>query len=230
MIDAILALIAPHHCYGCGESGSILCLSCYNDITEEEFGRCVWCLKPASVTDQCRACTSRHGVTGVWTVGERTGILKSLVGDYKYESIRESAKVMAKLLDQRIAVLPKNTIVTAVPTVRQHIRTRGFDHAAMLAREFSGLRQLRFTPLLSRRHQRSQHDLKLAARHRAAREAFGLKNTPESGPVLLIDDIMTTGATIEACVQLLREAGVQDIYVAVIARQLLDETPPPLVK
>jgi ComF family protein len=146
--------------------------------------------------------------------------VKSLVGDYKYESIRESAKVMALLLDLRVAVLPGDTIVTAVPTIHSHIRRRGFDHAALLAREFSALRNIPYFPLLKRVHQQTQHDLKRTARLQAAKQAFGVKNIPKRRPVLLIDDIMTTGATLEACVRLLQDGGVNEVYVAVVARQM----------
>lgn len=230
MIDRLLSFIAPHRCYGCGESTSILCDSCCNDINETDYGRCIWCLGLAGGSDQCQTCIKRLGVTGAWVVGERTGILKLLVGDYKYESIRESAKVMVKLLDHRIALLPKDTIVTTVPTIARHIRRRGFDHAAVLARTFAQQRNLKYASLLRRTNQFSQHELKRAARLKAAKAAFQPKNIPQDVPILLIDDIITTGATLEACIRLLHSGGAREVYVAVIARQLLDETPPPLVK
>jgi len=220
MIDRLLGFIAPHRCYGCGESTSILCDSCCNDISETDYGRCLWCLGPSGSSDQCRACTKRLGVTGAWVVGERTGILKLLVGDYKYESIRESAKVMVKLLDHRVALLPEGTIVTTVPTIARHIRRRGFDHAAVLARTFARQRNLKYASLLRRTSQLSQHELKRTARLKAVKAAFQPKNIPPDGSILLIDDIITTGATLEACIRLLQERGVREVYVAVVARQM----------
>lgn len=223
MIDRLLSFIAPHRCYGCEISGSILCNSCYNDIVESDFGRCIWCLLPADGMDQCRLCGEWLGVSGAWAIGERNGILKSLVGDYKYESIRESGLVMARLLDQRVAVLPADTIVTSIPTVAQHIRQRGFDHAGTIAREFSSLRNLHYTPLLRRLQQTPQHELSRAARLKAAKQAFELKTTSVGSPILLIDDIMTTGATLEACVRLLQDSGATEIYAAIVARQMLEQ-------
>jgi len=229
MIDKLLSFIAPHHCYGCLENGAILCPSCYYDITEHDFGACAWCLAPAAEQNQCRPCERKVGTSGTWVVGERHDALKRLVGNYKYESAREAAEPLVKLLDERIAVLPAGTVVCAVPTIGAHVRQRGFDHAAVLAQKLAERRDLTYTPLLKRRHQRSQHELKRTARDQAAREAFAI-TTEVPGSVLLVDDILTTGATLKACVKLLQAAGAQQIFVGVIARQPLDETPPPLVK
>lgn len=154
-------------------------------------------------------------------VGERSGVLKRLVGNYKYESTREAAGVLAQLLDERVAVLPVDTVVTAVPTINRHIRQRGFDHAATLAQEFAELRKLTYAPLLKRTRQTLQHQLDRTARIGAARESFGLRDAGTKTPVMLIDDIITTGATLEACSRLLREAGATQIFVGVIARQPL---------
>jgi len=127
---------------------------------------------------------------------------------------------MVKMLDQRVAILPKNTIVTAVPTVSRHIRQRGFDHAAALAQGFALRRKLAYIPLFKRISQQSQHELSGVARFAAATAAFGLKQQPQKQPVLLIDDIITTGATLQACTRLMRESGVDEVYVAVVARQM----------
>lgn len=152
-------------------------------------------------------------------VGERSGVIKQALNDYKFESMREGAWELARLLDATLPHLPASTVVTWVPTAAGHIRQRGFDHAALLAKRFARLRGLRAMPLLTRKHSLSQHELSRTARLKAAKEAFMVSNStlPESG--LIIDDILTTGATLEACAKLLKAAGVSEVYVAVVARQ-----------
>lgn len=218
MIDLMLSILAPHICSNCSEFGAILCKSCKNDIENEDFGRCVWCLKPTASDHQCTSCRARFGTGGAWAVGERIDTLKRVLNNYKFESQREAAVALAELLDATLPALPDDIVVTWVPTTTAHIRERGFDHAALLAARFARLRRLRAAPLLTRHHSVSQHELGRSAREKAARQAFGLKRNLPQSPILLIDDILTTGATLRACIDLLRESD-RDIYVAVVGRQ-----------
>lgn len=171
---------------------------------------------------QCTSCQAKIGARGAWAVGERTEVLERIINDYKFESRREAATALAQLLDATLPALPDDTIVTWVPTAHPHIRARGFDHAALLARRFAKLRHLQARPLLKRSHSRSQHELSRMEREKAAKQAFSLieQKNPIGSPVLLVDDVLTTGATLRACIEKLREADIA-VYVAVIGRQLL---------
>ena len=223
MIDRLLSFVAPHHCYGCGLTTSILCQNCEYDISQDDFGRCVWCLRVTADSHQCTECGKRFGTTAAWAIGERTGVLKRLVGDYKYFSAREAANSMARLLDAKMAMLPSGTVTTTVPTISAHVRQRGFDHAALLAKAFAKERWLAYSPLLKRRLHISQHDLNKTERLRLARETFYVYATEVPKDILLIDDIMTTGATLQACVAALRDAGAERVFVAAVARQMMEE-------
>lgn len=216
----MLSTFAPHICSGCSEYGSILCKSCKNDIETEDFGRCVWCLCPTAAMHQCISCQDKIGVSGAWVVGERTEVVKRILNDYKFESRREVGAVLAELLDTVLPSLPNDTVVTWVPTAPAHVRKRGFDHAALLARTFAKRRRLGARQLLRRHHSQSQHELSRTARETAAQQAFSLRDVPADRPILLIDDVLTTGATLRACTELLRDAGVE-VYIAVVGRQPL---------
>jgi len=157
-------------------------------------------------------------------VGERTEVIKRLVGDYKYFSAREAGKVLARLLDARVALLPPDTVVTTVPTIAAHIRERGFDHAALMAKAFARQRGLAYYPLIKRRLNTSQHQLNKKQRLKLAHETFYIDGTDVPASILLIDDIITTGATLQACAAVLRESGAQQVFIAAVARQPLDET------
>lgn len=218
MIDSLLSTLAPHICSGCTEYGSILCKSCINDIENEDFGRCIWCTRPSAQGHQCQACRRAIGASGAWVVGERTEVLKRLLNDYKFESRREAATILAALLDATIPSLPADTVVTWVPTAPAHVRERGFDHARLLARTFAARRQLASELFLVRHGTQSQHTLNRRDRTEAAGQAFNLDNTSVPATILLVDDILTTGATMRACLALLKQAGAE-VYVAVIARQ-----------
>jgi ComF family protein len=147
--------------------------------------------------------------------------LKSLLDRYKFDSAKEAGMVCAELLDERLPLLPQELTVTAVPTSPAHVRVRGFDHMATVASRFADKRGLRYRKVLKRSTNETQHFK--ARGERLTQAAAGLEviaNPPDS--ILLIDDIYTTGATLRACTRKLQEAGVQEIFVAIIARQTLD--------
>ena len=221
MIDHLLAPFAPHICYGCGFVDSPLCDSCTNDIKYDDFGRCIWCMKPTANSHQCKKCATQYGASAAWAAGVRETVLMEVVDGYKFDACRGAAVELAALLDATLPLFETAPIVTWVPTTPAHIRERGFDHAALLARTLARCRGYVATPLLSRVNSLTQHTLGRAARERVASETFVA--IPERinplTPVLLVDDILTTGATLRACIRELRKHSEAGIYVAVVCRQ-----------
>jgi ComF family protein len=199
MLDQILAIISPHSCKGCGQVGSPLCGRCTFNIIEDK--------KSSTQKD-------------FYSVGLRHGVLKELTDDYKFKSEREISKVFTELLDRIVPQLPKDTVVVPIPTASAHIRQYGFDHMGLLARRFAKRRQLMYSSLLLRTNNQTQHFLGKRERERAAKAALGLRagaRVPDR--VLLLDDVVTTGATLRAARTLLRGAGVKKITIATICYQ-----------
>lgn len=135
------------------------------------------------------------------------------------------AQTLASLLDAVTPTLPADVTVTVIPTAPIHIRERGFDHMALIGKEFARRRGLGFRPLLYRMTNDTQHFMSKKQRYEAVRSAFGVADTLVPERVLLLDDILTTGATMRAGLQLLADAGVAERYGAIIARQPLDDSP-----
>lgn len=172
--------------------------------------------------DICVECLAVMPYDAVWVVGWRRGALKKLVSVYKFERAMAGADVLANLLHQTLPVLPENLVVTSVPTIEQHIRRRGYDHAAKVAKRLARLRNLPYRQLLTRSDSYVQHAADRATRQRQIRGVFVAKGgMPDTA--LLIDDIYTTGATINEAAKELRRAGCRRIYVGVVARQPLDD-------
>jgi ComF family protein len=222
MIDRLLSVFAPHPCCGCGNVGSLLCPQCKYDIVSEPYSQCVICERPTSVAALCADCQSSSVFEAMWCTGARTGALQSLIDRYKFDSAREAARHAAELLDSVVPVLPQETVIVPVPTSPAHQRSRGFDHTALIAREFARLRRLPYCRVLERHGSETQHFLSRQARTQVAAQ---LRLTgPVPATVLLLDDIYTTGATMTACGQILRGGGCEALCGAIIARQTLDET------
>lgn len=218
MFDSVLKIVAPHHCYGCDKIGDVLCDNCKYDIISEPYTGCIVCTKPSPTKGICLSCVVPY--EQAWCVGEREGNLKGLVDDFKFYHVRAAADVLVSLLDSSIPELPKETIVVSVPTIMPHIRRRGYDHAALLAKKFAKRRKLPYRNVLGRMTNTVQHGASRADRIRQAAEAFRVSERLDgSSPALLIDDIVTTGESLANAAKLLREAGASMVFVGVIAKQ-----------
>lgn len=221
MFDALLSPLSPHLCCGCGEIGSILCDNCKYDITNEPFSSCIQCGVLVSQGNCCGACRERY--TDAWCVSERTGAIERLIDQYKFARVRAATLPLATLVAQTVGQLPPETVIVPIPTINRHIRQRGYDHMMLIARCLAKLRGWRVVSAVQRRTQTTQRGAAASERKTQAQRAFyvPVKCDP-SLPYLVIDDVMTTGATVEAAVASLRAAGAERVYVAVIARQPLD--------
>lgn len=221
MLDDILRILAPHHCCGCGQTGSPLCSNCKYNITSETYARCVVCLRPSHGDNLCTHC--HPGFERAWCVAERRDVLAELIDGYKFERKRSAYRPIADLLDGALPELPSDVVVVPIPTVRQHIRQRGYDHARLVARRFAARRGLVLRPLLARASSDTQRGASRSVRLRQAASAFRVTSPVDpAATYLLVDDVYTTGATTIYATKSLRAAGAQHVWVAVVARQTLD--------
>lgn len=221
MLSFILQSIAPHYCYGCNKIGTLLCSNCKYDIISEPFSRCINCLCLAS-DGLCVSCRSALPYSGAWVVGERTEILRRLSDDLKFERRKDAAKICAELLDGVAPLLPKTTIVTYVPTSSRHIRQRGYDHAALIARYFAQRRRLVCRQTIERVDNNVQHGASRTQRIKQAAGAYRAKQIESGKTYFVIDDIFTTGATMNAVSSSILKNHATRVFIGLIARQPLD--------
>ena len=221
MLDKMLSFIAPHHCCNCGKVGSLLCDSCRYNIVSEPETVCLTCGGPAGERGICRSC--RVPYDRAWHVGKRADALQRLIGLYKFERVRDGYRVLGDLLIATLPQLPPETVVVPVPTVTSHIRQRGYDHTLLIARYVAKRRELRLGRSLERVTSTTQRHATAKERETQAKQAFSAVGeiTPDV-PYLLVDDVITTGATLKYAAKTLKDAGAMQVWVAIIARQTLD--------
>ena len=219
MIDELLAFVAPHHCYGCGKTGPLLCDNCKYNIVNEPYAQCVVCENPVTIRGAvCSRC--RVPYQRAWCVGQREGELQRLIGGFKFQNTKQAYKPLAHLLHETLPQLPQDTIIVPVPTVPAHIRQRGYDHMLLVARHFGRLRGLRVEQVLKRTTGTSQRGSGRKQRAEQAKVAFACPGVLNSTvPYLLLDDVMTTGATLKYGAKALKDAGGKQVWVAAISRQ-----------
>ena len=193
--------LTPPLCDGCGDP-----LPTWRVITVP-LGRCPRCRRTSRVVDRARA------------IGAYDGALRSIVHALKYEGRRSLARPLGALMRRHGAdVLDGAACAIPVPLHNSRRRERGFNQAADLARHLglavvSGLRRVRATA--------TQTGLPAAQRHRNVRDAFAVTaalRTTRGAIVVLVDDVCTTGATLEACARVLKREGVQEVRALTAAR------------
>ena len=225
MLIGISTILAPDYCCGCGKIGQIICEGCRYNITSEPFSHCIVCLMALEgskgSSNLCRSCNLLY--RRAWTLGFREESLEKLVNLSKFGASRAGCRAQAELLYEIVDSLPSDTVVTAIPTIPTHIRQRGFDHAELIARHFAKLRKHCYAPLLVRKNKAVQHGAKRKDRFEQAEKAFAIRGVKlEKAPILLIDDVFTTGATIGAAAKLLAEHYDTEVWTAITTRQSLD--------
>ncbi len=216
IFERLLQFIAPHYCCGCGKIGVFLCQECKNDIVFEPFLGCIQC-GGALCPPRCKRSLL------LWVVGVRHAVLKRAINEYKFQHNKAAATHLAQLITRQLPFLPSETVVVPVPTVSRHIRNRGYDHAAVLAKAVALQQGLLCAPLLRRIKHSTQHTAGRAKRLSQAKGSFIMR--PQKGllpkQVLLIDDIITTGATVKHAAEVLQEQGIT-VCIAALAYQPLD--------
>lgn len=221
IVERGLQVLAPHYCFSCGKVGSILCDYCKYDIVSEPFLGCIVCGLPSR-----DGICSKHdsSVERSYVVSERGGPLEAIINSLKFHNLKAAALSLAELLNERLPLLPKDTVIVPIPTVSSHIRQRGYDQVELIARHLAQLRSLPLKHMLVRVGKETQHTLDRRHREIAAEKAFvfnssikGVKNVP----ILLIDDIITTGSTVSQAASQLTSYG-STVWVAAVAYQPLD--------
>lgn len=220
MVERGLQIIAPHPCFGCGKVGAILCDDCKYDITHEPFVGCILCGKP-NAFGICRIHDSP--IDRAFTIGTRSGVLEDVINQLKFHRVKGAARPLAELLHEQLPSFSENVEIVPIPTVRSHVRQRGYDQVELIVQHFASLRTMPVCHYLERMTNATQHVVGKDERLVQAEKAFSLKECEGiyGKTVLLIDDIVTTGATLQSAATLLKNAGAT-VWVATLAYQPLD--------
>ncbi len=222
---AALDLVFPPRCALCGRGGLFLCDECAASLTRALPPRCPRCWRPTAAPEPCLECLDRSSpLEGVRSTFLYRGPVRDLVHALKYQGQAALAEPMARLMEadlRRQAVGAE--LLAPVPLSGWRQRTRGYNQSTLLARELARLLDL---PLAKDALARSRHTPPQARaatadeRRRNVEGAFVCRHSGLAGrSILLVDDVTTTGATLEACAAALKAAGAARVRALTFARE-----------
>lgn len=222
LITGLLRLLAPYDCLSCNTEGKLLCDWCKIDAIPPVPPRCYLCRSQSLDFATCKRCRRKSLVKNVWVASEYDGIAKILIHKLKFERAMAAAEEIAELIKGGLPYLPPETIITFAPTATNRRRMRGYDQSELIAKRLAKLLGCPFKPLLLRQGQTRQVGANRIKRKEQLISAFRAYNLTsiKGSSILLVDDIVTTGATLEAAAQVLKQAKAKHITAAVFAQKL----------
>jgi ComF family protein len=219
--DFLIGLIFPKICLSCGANGFSLCPRCQNKIKILKIDTCIYCGKISPRGKICQNCKGKSSLTGVIVAAKYSGIIKKSIHQLKYDGNTELLQPLGKILikkfsDSRIS---GQIIATSVPLHLTRKNTRGFNQSELLGKYMAKEVGVRYEELLKRiKSTESQIKFHRYERIDNLKGAFKAETKNLSGKkIILVDDVCTSGATLEACAKELRRAGAREVWGLVLA-------------
>lgn len=204
--EPILDLLFPKECLGCGLEKIWLCDSCFNRIKIEN-----------------KLLAGYNYLDGVWAAASfKDSLVQKAIHLLKYQYVKELVPVLGQLLFQPVNYLPDNNwLLLPVPLHRKKLLARGFNQAELLAQEVSLKTNWPIITdvLYRKKNNQAQVNLSQIVRRENVKDIFLIKDGSliKNRDIILVDDVVTTGATLEECAKVLKSNGARLVVGIAIA-------------
>ncbi|MFA5136042.1 MAG: phosphoribosyltransferase family protein [Patescibacteria group bacterium] len=224
---SVWEVLFPRTCFCCGYLGVYVCPSCEKRLVAPPHTSCFYCRKPSLLGLTHPACRRKNGIDGFTYLLQYNNPLKLIIKKIKYSLVLDAQKDIYRFL----YLFGTNSLVyygrmvglrvQSIPTSITKKRTRGYNQADIVAEGLCYCLKTKQVDLLERRYEKKpQAQIHTPfERRKNVKGAFCIKKgivVPER--VLLVDDVVTTGATTEEAAAELKKAGVKHVFVFSVAR------------
>ena len=199
--------------------GEIVCQKCSLDFCSPLPSRCYICKQLTDDSATCRTCRRKSDINNLWVTSDYNENAKKLIYELKFACNRSAAKTISMFLAETLPLLPDDTVVVNIPTATSRVRLRSFDHTKLIAKNLSNNINIPYLDALARIGQSRQVGSKRTERTTQLKGSFYVRKSVADKRVLLVDDIVTTGSTLEVAAKELRKSGAKKIYAVTFAQK-----------
>ncbi|MBI2832149.1 MAG: ComF family protein [Chloroflexi bacterium] len=224
--EAALDLLFPQRCVGCGSEGALLCRSCLGSLPRIMPPLCPMCGVPRLNSALCSNCAEwQANIDGIRSSFRFEGVIRQAIHQLKYNNLRALAMPLSKLLNDYLTANPvPGDVLVPVPLHGKRLRARGYNQSVLLARELGRLSGLAVAEDCLVRQRQTPPQARTASveeRRSNVTGAFACRDHRLKGMrVIVIDDVSTSGATLNACAAALKSYGASQVWGLTLAREI----------
>jgi ComF family protein len=223
-LTSIWNLIFPKKCINCKREGQYLCEDCLSLIEMNPFNYCL-CEK-LERKNKCDNCKNRN-LDRILSATSFKGIVREAIHKLKYSYLEELSVPLSLLILNYLqninCQIDNSFIIVPVPMHPKKKRRRGFNQSEEIAKIISQSTNIPLsTTLIKIKETKPQMELNRIERMENIKNCFAINNEKEieNKTILLLDDVYTTGTTIEECAKVLKENGAKEVWGLTIAREI----------
>lgn len=222
---SVKEILFPKFCFGCGFLGAYICYRCQEKLIRSESPICFYCRQKSIYGLTHTYCRHENGVDGLIYIYKYNGFLKKIIKSVKYKGATECLKELMALafipLFDSLIFYKRNyhPLLQPIPIHKNRFRKRGFNQSEIIADYIKESFSIEKTSVLEKviktgaqagldRHQRLEN----------LKNSFSITGNGHHKSILLVDDVMTTGATLAEAAKTLKQNGVGQVFAFALAK------------
>ena len=216
----ITDLVFPISCLVCGKEGSYLCANCQAKLPRLEKQQCLVCQKPSPFGKTHPECVTRNSVDGIISsLTYKNPTVQEIIRVFKYNFVSSLSQPLSEMIieamqTQGLADYFRDFVIVPVPLHPRRHNWRGFNQALLLSQALSQTLEIPIDEELIKRVKFTKPQVQLKAKERKTNieKAFSLQANAANKKIILVDDVVTSGATLNEIAKLLKQSKVSEVW------------------